>query len=422
MYYLASLLFMILSAKGIYVYEIYYILLDIVLIWVGLEKNRFKKSDFELFLKFSAIYIAFVTFRYLFINQLEIKFYLSDLNFLIKYIFLSFLYCAVLRDKALYYIIKIIIHGAIISLPFYFLQLASGDLVYTIGHLLKLPAKWRPEDYTNFIVFTFDRLHSIRNSGFSWEPGAYGCFLNLGLLLYLVTNNFVFDKKAKLLVVAIITTLSTTSYIAFFVIWFMHYRANGGKLNKFILIAVPILCVAAFQVPFLINKIITIYNRDQNDIERMQDLSRFYLRHGEQFPLNRFSSFIYIYNLYNTKLIWGMSNIYQEKGAALNNFNISNGFIDFLAKFGLIGLAFLMYKYILLLKKLLVTNELASYAVLNILILSFGEPLLIFQLTLTFLFLYHYTNPDTYFVLTNNTDLNLIEEKEESNEYRFIKG
>lgn len=410
---------MLLCAKSNFLtdYSVSYFLLDIILIWIGLEKNRFKKSDIKLFLKFSFIYIAYVTFRYLFLNRLAIAFFVSDLNFLLKYIVLSFLYCAVLRDKAIYYIVKLTILAALISLPLYFLQLAAGDLIYSLGKLANLQTADVNSTYVTFLIFSYDKLHAIRNSGFSWEPGAYGCFLNIGLLLYLVTNNFVFNKKAIILTLAIITTLSTTSYAALIIVLLMNYRANGGKFSKYIIIGIPILIIIAVQLSFLFSKIVNTYNSDVSElsnVSKFKELNDYYLTNGGQLPLNRFASLIFIYRLFGLRLIWGISNTYSNSVSALNNVNISNGIIDFVAKFGLVGLIYLIYRYILLFKKYLLKNELIFYCVLVLLLLSFGEPMLIFQTTLAFFFLYHYADPNTDLIAGGSNELILVEPDERS--------
>ncbi|MHB8209559.1 hypothetical protein [Mucilaginibacter sp.] len=271
----------------------------------------------------------------------------------------------------------------------------DGDLMLSLGRLTNFQLQDTRSSHVNFLFFTFDQLHAIRNSGFAWEPGAYGCFLNIGLLLYLVTNNFIFNKKAIILVIAVITTLSTTSYIALIVVLLMHYRANGGTFSKYIIIGIPALIIIAFQLPFLFDKITITYNNDLSDVNKFKELSDYYLTNGTQLPLNRFASVIFIYNLFGLKLIWGISNTYSDSVSALKNVNISNGLIDFIAKFGLIGLIYFIYKYILLFKKYMLNNELIFYCVLVLLLLSFGEPMLIFQTILAFFFLYHYADPNT---------------------------
>ncbi|MDP9048896.1 MAG: hypothetical protein M3N14_12225, partial [Bacteroidota bacterium] len=229
MYYFITVLFILLSAKGSFLYfaNVWWFAIDGVIIWVGLEKGRFTKSDLKLLVTFSAVYVGFCTFRSLFLVHLPLSFWISDVVFLFKFILTSFLYCAVLKDKAIHYLTKVIIHLAIISVPLYILQLISGDLVYSIGTTINLPPHFVNQQYTNFLVFTYVKQHAIRNSGFSWEPGAFGFFLNTALLMHFLDNNFTFDKKAKWVVVAIITTISTTSYIALLVIALMYFRSKG---------------------------------------------------------------------------------------------------------------------------------------------------------------------------------------------------
>ena len=247
MYYLVTYLFLLISAKGSFLYfsNVYWFGTDLLLLWVGLDKNRFVKRDLKLFLAFSTIYIAFCTLRLIFLTHLSIGFWVSDIEFLLKFILLSFLYCAVVKEKAIYYLTSVIIQLAIISIPFYLLQQLSGDLFPAIGRLFNFPVLYSGAHYTNLLVFTYVGEHASRNSGFSWEPGAFGFFLNMGLFLHLLSNNFVFDRRAKWLAFAILTTLSTTSYLALAVIVFCYFRARGVKLTTLTILFVPVFFILA---------------------------------------------------------------------------------------------------------------------------------------------------------------------------------
>ncbi len=395
MYYFITVLFMLLSSRGSFFYfsNIWWILIDLIIIGVGLDKGRFTKSDVKFFINFSLIYIGFCTLRSLFLVHLPINFWISDIVFLFKFIFTSFLYCAVLKDKAVDYLIKIVIQFAIISIPFYFLQLISGDLVYAIGKMFNLPP-YLKDGYTNFLVFTYVKIHAIRNSGFSWEPGAFGFFLNIALLLHLLRNKFTFDKNAMWLGFAIITTLSTTSYIAFLVIVFFYFRGNGVKFSKLIFFIVPVALVLALQVPFLINKISYIYASDSADMQRIEFLSTWYYKHGGQVPLNRFSSMIYLCQLFGANMIWGVSNIFEDTVPILKTINISNGIFEFMAKFGLIGLTFYLSRCYVFFKQFTRSIELSLYGLLVILILGFSESIFLVSFMICFFFLYHYSKPE----------------------------
>lgn len=394
MYYFISLLFVILSAKASFLdlTNACWVAIDIIILWVGFEKARFHKSDFELFGKFALIYIAFCSLRSFFFTHLSAEFYISDIVFLFKYIFTSFLFCAVLKEQAVPYLIKVIFHLSILSLPLYCLQLVAGDELYAFGKAINFPHA-HFNGYVNILVFTYVKLHHFRNSGFAWEPGAFGFFLNMGLLLQLVTNDFKFDKRSKWIMLAIVTTLSTTTYLAFAFIILLYFRGRGVKLITVMFFVVPIICVLAAMVPFMFDKIMLIYNRDIGDMKNIQTLSDWYIQQGETMPLNRFASILYLIGLFGYNLILGVSNLYNETVPLTKHLNLSNGIFVFMAQFGGIGLCFLMYRCYLFFKKHIHSIELSIYSLMVILICGFGECIFITSIILCFLFLYHYSLP-----------------------------
>ena len=395
MYYFVSLLFVILSAKASFIdaTNICWFLIDILILWVGFTKNRFRKSDVRLFVNFSLIYIGFCTLRSIFLTQLPLSFWLSDVLFLFKYILTSFLFCALLKEKTIYYLTKVIIDLAILSIPLYCIQLISGDLVYNLGKMINLPDA-HFDGYVNFVFFTFIKLHAFQNSGFSWEPGAFGFFLIMGLLLHLLTNNFTFDKRAKWVVAAIVTTLSTTTFIALMFVVLLYFRARGVKFFKLLVFIVPLVFALAVSLPFLFDKIVLIYDRDMSDMKNIQTLSQTYREMGRQMPLNRFGSMIFLWQTFGIRLIWGISNIYPDTVPLLKNIGISNGIFEFCAQFGAIGLGFLLYRAYSLFRKYSMTVELSLYFILIMLILGFGEGIFLTSLMLSFFFLYRYAAPD----------------------------
>lgn len=394
MYYFITFLFVLLAGKATFFDDvnICWFFITAIILWVGLEKKRISKSDVQLFGKFSLVYIAFCSFRSLFLTQLPLHFWLNDIIFLFKFILPSFLFCAVLKEKAVPYVTRVMIDLAILSLPFYCLQLISGDLVYSIGKALNLPYP-HFNGYVNMLVFTYVKVHAIRNSGFSWEPGAFGFFLIISLMLHWLNNNFKYDTRAKLVTIAIITTLSTTTYIAFAIMILLYCRAKGVRLTTLLIMIAPFLCIAATSLPFLFDKIIDTYNKDMLDIKNISTLSATYIEMGRVMPLNRFGSMLFLVDTFGNKLFFGVSNSYKETIPLLHNISISNGIFSFCAQFGLIGIAFLFYRSYKLFRKY-VTAELAIYCLLVILVLGFGECIYLSSLLLSFLFLYHYAQPD----------------------------
>ncbi|MCC8426194.1 hypothetical protein [Mucilaginibacter sp. UR6-11] len=395
MYYFATFLFILLSANGTFVsfFNIDWFIIEFIFIWIGIEYDRFNKRDIRLFGKFALIYIGYCSFRSLFLVHLPLNYFVSDIIYLFKYILPSFLFCALLKDRALYYLSKVIIDLVIISIPFYLVQLVAGNALYNIGTSIGLPP-YRDYDYTNFIVFVYTKAHTLQNCGFAWEPGAYGFFLNLGLVFHLMYNSFVMDKRAVWIIVAIITTLSTTSFIGLLVVMILFFRARGVKFSFLTILAVPVILIMVFELPFLADKIVQTYKHDLYSLQNIEYLSRYYLQTGESFALNRFASLLLIYKLFGAQLIFGVSNIFTETQPILKNINISNGIFEFCAKFGVIGLVFMLYRGYLFFRTFTVNFEQAFYCVILILILGFGESIFVLPIATALFFLHYYAQPE----------------------------
>jgi hypothetical protein len=357
--------------------------------WVGIEKKIFLTRDLRIFFIFSCIYLVFVFLRNIFFNHLPSEYLTSDILFLFKYFFLSFLFCAILKEKAVEYLVKVIVHGTIISFFFFFFQaIGKGDWVYKFSMALHLPARpGSAEGYTNDLIFTYTKgRHDYRNSGFMWEPGAFGCFLVITLMLQFFVNGFTFDKKVKILIVGIITTFSTTNYIALLILLFLVYRYKVPRLNLGVILLIPAVVILFTSVPILGEKILKTFNEDMAGLDDMQNLSHYYLLHGTQIPLNRFASITFLYDNLGSKLIMGFSNKYDQFINQTYNVNISNGIVDFFAKFGLVGMATLIYQYGKFCFAYLRKAEYVIYCILVLLVLSFGEPILALPFTLIFIF------------------------------------
>jgi len=141
--YFVSMLFMLISSKGNFTayYDVFNYITDAVLIYIGITHNRFKPSDFRLLARTGVIYFSFMIFRFVFLNSLPFHFFLSDGNFFVERVVMSFLFCAVLRENAAYYIVRITIQLAAVSLIFYALQLVNGPFVAYLGRIINLPPR-----------------------------------------------------------------------------------------------------------------------------------------------------------------------------------------------------------------------------------------------------------------------------------------
>ncbi len=102
--------------------------------------------------------------------------------------------------------------------------------------------------YSNLILYVHPKGFS-RNMGIFWEPGAYQTFLCLALLLETLDEHMSM-KRVLILILTIISTLSTTGYIALAIILpFALVKKTTSRTNKRI-IAILLLIIVIFTCIF----------------------------------------------------------------------------------------------------------------------------------------------------------------------------
>ena len=389
-YYIVTLFFLIFASKANFLVKsnLAWFGFEVFMIVIALSFNRIKKKDVQFFILSSVIYFIYILFRFK-LNQLPTDYFKSDVFYFFKFVLTSYLFCLILKERALYYLIKVISHLALISIVFYVLQFyQDGAIVKAIGKAFEsITVETFSLRYTNFLIFTYDTIHYYRNSGFCWEPGAFGSFLTLALMFNFLINDFKLNKEALIITLAILTTVSTTAYLGAFILYFLRYRvlSRGSKIT--IIIFAVIFALAIPNVPFLGEKVVEIYEQDIRDLKELEQLSVYYEDVERQIPLNRFASVIFLYEQFNWKLFLGVSNQYDEYYINEFNVNISNGIMDFVTKFGVVGLMVLLYRYGKLCWAYLRKTEYVCYSILILLILSFGEPILMLPICVIFIFL-----------------------------------
>ena len=406
-YYIVTLLFLFLSAASNFLTasDIGWFAVMFFMLIVAISKKSITERNLKTIAIFSVVYLVFVGVRDVLINNLEMEFLVSDVLFLFKYIFLSFIFCIILRDKAIIYIVKVAKPLIIISIFLYFFQLIGlGDYIYKYSSALNLPNNLGTDGYTNCLFFTYCKYHEFRNSGFFWEPGAFACFLVIILLLNLLLNKFKFDRDNIIIVIALITTTSTTGYLALLLICFLVYRYRVPKINMWVVILIPLTLIIIINTPNLGDKISGTFESDMKDSRphQLRILERYSRHQKSQTALNRFSSMIVIYNTFGADLILGVSNKYNVILNKTDDVNISNGVFDFMAKFGLVGFIFLVYKFSKFCKVYLARGELLMYCIIIFLIICTGEPVVFLPNILIFLFMT--LEQSTSFKLRTNPD------------------
>ena len=98
----------------------------------------------------------------------------------------------------------------------------------------------------SLIIFFLPAVQTMRNSGPFWEPGMFAVFINIALVLNVLKTRKLTDNKNIILVIASLTTLSTTSYIATILIMLYFFGVINRKTSSIIGILVIGLCSVHF--------------------------------------------------------------------------------------------------------------------------------------------------------------------------------
>jgi len=213
-----------------------------------------------IFLRFFAVIVLLFCFQLLCLQTVSI---LADVNFIAK-LYIAFLVsvCCGTKFREAYFRIMVVI--CMVSLIMYFLNSLAG---IRVGFLFK---RYQTIGIYNF-CFEGDL---VRNSGMFWEPGAFqGYIMLIPLLFYdklreLLKSNFI---PCLILIVALLTTKSTTAYMVFFVfvclsLWFSK-DINPVFSTVFVIAMLVFAFFCVERLDFLGDKILT----DFKSFQEVQD-------------------------------------------------------------------------------------------------------------------------------------------------------
>ncbi len=222
------------------------------------------------FVKYSSLFVIIFLLQQISIFNLS----LNSQLFVLARIYIGVAIFIMLDDKFVMEYVKVMVVLAGLSLLFYlynvFYGLIPGIQTSDIGYSLIIYTQL----YTDYSGLVF------RNSGMFWEPGAYQGYLNLAIAFLLLIQDFK-NKKLCLLILscALLTTFSTTGYIAygFILIFYVLYFANLSRLRRsFLFIGLLGLCVFAFyRISFLYDKILNNFQDIDSAQGRISDYIRF---------------------------------------------------------------------------------------------------------------------------------------------------
>jgi hypothetical protein len=243
---------------------------------------------------------------------------------------------------------------------------------------------WYDGQLRSIVLFTQNQ-DGLRNSGMFWEPGAFAGYIILAFLFYLGNFKKLFEAhkfKILILLLALITTFSTTGYLVLFLVVITNvYFEYSKKLGMFILPLLALFSIVAF----------VIYN-DSNFLR--QKIENQYVesldRDEGEFAPDRIGAFLFDMHYIEKHPIIG-NGLHEETRYADHPWLMGeklghgNGFSNFLATMGV--LSFLLFSYYILKYN---KNHPWVFMICIIAVLQ-GEQFLDYPvfLSLPFIFIYH---------------------------------
>ena len=245
---------------------------------------------------------------------------------------------------------KTITYLALISLIFYVILIISPTSIIKIISLLDVSGdmKRSSDMYYNMILYTveiYDGKISLRNYGFVFEPGAYSIFLMLAIHINLMRNgNKIHSNKGLwVLILSLITTFSTTGYLAFGALSIYIAIKNNDYIKRYIITTMLIILFiyAFYKIEFLYYKIVELFIVSQNINEIMYNAAYA----GETYSAGRFAGLYIGWQDIKQFPLLGRGGITELSFGRTNliSLNIVNGIANIMSQFGSFGLITYLY-------------------------------------------------------------------------------
>jgi hypothetical protein len=248
-YFLVSLIIAI-AGFPFFIGDQEYIIFGFIISLIAFRRARLKFDKLSLLL--ILIFFIVEVLQSFKVGEFEVK---TITGTYIRLFFAYFVVKIVKKDFLLYYV-KILYVLCIISFFFYLFSFLPGFINFFLTYitpLFKSPFHQTGGFYTtseNVIIFTFEASlwEASRNPGPFWEPGAFATFTCIALLFNLVINQKINNKYSYIFILAIITTFSTSGYIALFLTLFLFVNSvYKSKIKYLFVIIIAITCVILYQ-------------------------------------------------------------------------------------------------------------------------------------------------------------------------------
>jgi hypothetical protein len=270
----------------------------------------------------------------------------------------------------------------ILSFPFYIYHMFAGQGIAKIVESIT---------NTNSIgLYTFRPQNAemfLRNSSMFWEPGVLQSYINIGIFLniYRIKNLWISNKiKCLVLLVALITTFSTTGYLVAFIIlvWHLITISKISLSGKFIMLSFLL-----FSGIYMYNTLFFLGAKIEAQVQRNID--------SDDLDIGRFGSMLvdipyiikhpFFGNGFHPITRYADSPDILERRLDGENVGLSNGLTGILGSMGFIPF---LYLFFFLINSQQAAVRKFAYGLTSLMvILLFGEPLFSYSLFWGLLFI-----------------------------------
>lgn len=301
---------------------------------------------------FTIWFWLFCVWIFLWVAMIANQFHVWNLNTFLGFycrIFLAFSAAAILGYRLFGAFESLTYRLTLLSLPLFTVGLILPDLFSLVHKMLsvapdlfQVDAGWwgrGPKDSLLIYNFWLDRMD--QNHGYMWEPTAFASVLLPAIFIRLAFNRFRIDRRLIVLLLGLISTLSTTGFIAASLFLSLFYLFNATRNRRIIALTIVLLLGPVIMAQdFMLQKVVDEIERGDEQKVRSGGSSGL-----EGFGNSRLSSLIWDMRDFVNHPISGIGFFSENRYSGEQKGGSVNAISDTLVRFGLINsiLFLLMY-------------------------------------------------------------------------------
>lgn len=229
--YLLLIFFVATSGVPNFKSSVLYIPLFFLLVITFILRSRKLDRQFLLFILLLVLITVFQSFKFSHFSYINILgVFLPICN--------AYLILKILDFRFTFYFVKLMKTIALISIFIYFPTILFPSFINVLDSLSNQLQFLNFSDHfidtKTIIIYNVRNINNFRNPGPFWEPGLYVGYLILAYIFNIYNNLKNKRSNSIVFIIAIITTHSTTGYIAFFTfLLFYNYKSINNKFLRY---------------------------------------------------------------------------------------------------------------------------------------------------------------------------------------------